>query len=469
MSSKRLSPTASLLRASRLFSLPPPLPRPDSESSSAVTFNSDTATAPYPTHAAIATPKSSLVRGDWGLKRPLPLRSTTRTSTPTIQISAVDSLEHITEFDSAGGHAITLRKYQEYNLPVSQVTGERRPSGSGSRSFDPRTLSGFEGNYDDTDLTGRETVDNERRWKYRGPWLPGKTEGEFMKYLRSQIRSQKGDFREFVRQDAARRKAADRRRIATERGDAPPTDGTAASSEIADDELQDYIVSLRKDENRLNELIQNFLDLPAYSMVPGSDDFGTASFLRRSVAMSAETEPPTTHPSAGLSYLRTASHIANHPILGPQEHHRPVQARVLIAPQSVTGRRNLAKLGVGGIVTEGQFHITSKPNETIPGVTVFDPKVEGGGKMWVHPIHVEVDADGRIKLSISRANDLVVAIHADGSESRSQGKESTATTNSVIAGSDDRPGKTQQYPLPANSELEELYSQARDSLREPIT
>src|SRR5690554_1357851 len=111
MSTRSVSPGGALLRASRMFSVPAPLQRPVSELASTVTFNSDSATLPHPTQLSISTPPSSLSKGDWGFKRNLPLRSTTKTSTPVIRISAVDTYEHITEFGSAADHTLTLRKW----------------------------------------------------------------------------------------------------------------------------------------------------------------------------------------------------------------------------------------------------------------------------------------------------------------------------------------------------------------------
>src|ERR1700710_1203320 len=119
MASRGVSPGGALLRASRIFSIPPPLPRPASDLSSIAIFNSETATLPHPIHLTITTPQTSLARGDWGFKRPLPLRSTTRTSTPLIRVHSIDTYEHITEFGSASDHAINLQKWQEMGVPLT--------------------------------------------------------------------------------------------------------------------------------------------------------------------------------------------------------------------------------------------------------------------------------------------------------------------------------------------------------------
>src|SRR5689334_15181708 len=104
-----LSPTANLLRNSRLFSIPNPLPRPPASvqfrDGAGVIKESETATRPFPTHQAIATTPKSAARGDWGLKRPLPVRSRLlQSGDPVVRVNALDTIEHITDFDSATDH-----------------------------------------------------------------------------------------------------------------------------------------------------------------------------------------------------------------------------------------------------------------------------------------------------------------------------------------------------------------------------
>src|ERR1700710_2293162 len=119
MASRSVSPGGALLRASRVFSIPPPLPRTPSDLSSTAVFSSDTATLPHPIHLSVITPQSSLARGDWGFKRPLPLRSTTKTSTPVIRIESIDTYEQVTEFGSAADHSLTIKKWEEMGVPIT--------------------------------------------------------------------------------------------------------------------------------------------------------------------------------------------------------------------------------------------------------------------------------------------------------------------------------------------------------------
>ena len=379
VSIKRLSPTANLLRTSRLFSLPPPLPKPDSDLRSSITFESDSATLPYPTHAAIETTNSSLGRGDWGLKRPLPLKSTTRTSTPTIYIDNVDSIDHITDFGSAAGHVLTLRKWQQMGTPLS-IAEEKSTRASGQLERYPRSV--FESNYDNTFQDDSDP--NKQRWKYKGPWLAGKTEGEFKQYVERDVKSRRLDFKRFLRKRLAEERRIARQREATENGeDLEGSDSVA----VSEGDVEVYIKRLRIDERTLHQLIEEYLDLPR--------DRGTA------MTSYDKKGPPTTHPSAGLSYLRTAAHTYNHPLLGPQEEPPPVQARV-IRPQTTATylKYDKALIGVGGVVAEDD-RLSFAHDKT--GLTGFNPDIPGGAKIYIrNPTRASVDPRGRIELLTRR-------------------------------------------------------------------
>ena len=389
MALKRMSPTASLLRTSRLFSLPPPLPKPASDFTATANFDSDTATSPYPTQVTIETTASSLGRGDWGLKRPLPRQSTyEKTTTPMLRIHNIDSIDHITDFDSAADHGLTLRKWQEMNLPVSLALSRTRASHT-----EP-PISAFEPDIDNTEGNGRGTTQG--RWKYKGPWLAGKSEGDFKEYTQKKVKPRKFEFRQFLKQRLAEKKTEERREAAIDGGE----DIQPGLVNVSGDDLEKYIKELRRDEKKLNALVEQFLDLPRAANTSGT----TTAYNERG--------PPTTHPSAGLSYLRTKSHIHNHPVLGPMAVEPPVQGRILL-PQRKGGRgaRNEALIGVGGIAADDSkvpFHKSGQQ----PGVTAFDPDIPGGAKLWVHPYTSSIDSQGRIELRWKdRADEHTMAIY----------------------------------------------------------
>ncbi|KAI4250508.1 MAG: hypothetical protein L6R40_000107 [Gallowayella cf. fulva] len=403
---KRLSPTASLLKTSRLFSLPPPLPRPSHDFTATSIFDSDTATLPYPTHAAIETTQSSLSRGDWGLKRPLPQKSTNNTSTPSIRIEDIDSIDHITEFESAADHALTLRKWQEIGLPVSMPVVQKGAMKSHEMLNTRRTppTSVFEAAYDNTER--QDGASNASRWKFQGPWLAGKTEGNFVQYLERHIKRRKLEFRNFVHDRLGKEKTLDRRRNAQERGES-----VVGEVEVTEEEVDFYLKQLRRDEVGLYKLVEDFLDLPV--SVDPQEAAGT--FV---VMMNSDKGPPKTHLSAGLSYLRTASHMTNHPVLGPMEEEPPVRARIL-RPQrtSAVKKHYCALLGIGGVAVEDVtvrtgFMSNQDPRgrREKPGIQSFDAEIEGGAKLWVLPDRASIDPHGRVKVHALRvtANDEAI-------------------------------------------------------------
>ena len=262
MSAARLSPAASLLRNSKLFSLPPTLTLPPQEASSETIASSDTATTPYPIRAAIETPRLSLNRGDWGLKRSLPLKTTTKTGTPVIRVQrGLDTPEHTVDFESAADHVLNLQKWQQLHMPVqypspvgpsydeTKVHGVFNHTRDNTTNISNETWTGIwpsispedralrvpksthdEGvefmrsKTEEAELTGRQPpVNHERRapaiqavkrWRYDGPWLAGMTGMEFNEFLEKKVRKRRKEFRGRVeaqwyldREAAARAKA----------------------------------------------------------------------------------------------------------------------------------------------------------------------------------------------------------------------------------------------------------------------
>ncbi|MCJ1267583.1 hypothetical protein MMC22_007468 [Lobaria immixta] len=400
--SATLSPTGRLLRTSRLFSLPPPLPRPGAKLAMSRP-ESDTATLPYPTHAAIETTRSSLKRGDWGLKRTLPRRLAKLSSTPLIRINDIDSIDHITEFESAADYTITLRKWQEMNVPIS-VALPPRATIDEARSFHP-SESVFETSFDNTDPGNGET--KSARWKFKGPWLASKSEGEFQQYVQKDVRRQKFAFREFLLSELRARMVEDQKRIALDSGQ----DFEPRWKPVAARDLNAFIRQLRQDRNSLHHLIEKFLDLPNYNVLSGQistkADLTSTTKTKEHVFM--EAGPPGTHPAAGLSYLRTASHVHNHPVLGPQQDEPPVQGRVL-RPRLPRAKDMRAFVGVAGVVTEDDRPSLNK--QTVPyGVAEFDPDAPGGTKNFFHPEHASIDSQGRVMLLVKHAKSDALTIY----------------------------------------------------------
>lgn len=386
MSVSRISPTANLLRSSRLFALPQQL-NPIASSDLGViraTADSDTATLPHPIHAAIETSESALGRGDWGLKRPLPLKSTTKSSSPNIFIENVDSIDHITDFGSANDHTRTLEKWQETALSFSRYAQN-----------DKEALSSvFESKTDNTYAANRASAKN--RWKFRGPWLAGQSRGNFDDYLQKRLRKKIPAFREYLGKILLSKKIVDQRQaMLEEEGVNASAQSEVQETAITDSELDEFIKQLRKNTSstRLEGYVQDFLDLPR-------EESQRASQIHQDIQTSG---PPSTHPSAGLSYLRSHSHTFNHPTYGPQDNKPPVQARVLAAQEHQKGRkRSNAVLGIAGVVANDS-KVTFTRRDEEEDVAILNPDKPGGGKVWLQLRKATINPQGRIELGNQRA------------------------------------------------------------------
>ena len=430
----RLSPSASLLRNSRLFALPPPLAPSSQEVSSAPEGRSDTSTLPYPTRAAIEAPMFAVNKGDWGLKRPLPLKSTMKSMTtgktgaPIIRIQGgIDTREHIADFESARDHAHTLKKWQNLHMPISapqvDTSGRETPS-----------ESVFDSSYDNTsnlpNITGhgREntgvwpnvppeflsnvnpqgqpvrrtfTTPAPKRWRYDGPWLAGMSGMEFEAYLANQVRTRKAEFKEKVRAHMIAEKTSGQKAEAMEKGE-----GVGSASEpieVTENELAEYMRTLRTKPETFGTLITDFLDLPEGPAFPKSAQFYESDRWhngRSTVAARVYTDagPPKTHPSAGLSYLKIGPKVyaRNDPVYGPLALNQPIQARVLKTRRQATAV--MGSLGVAGVVANTVE--TSGVRSNI--FEAFSPKA-GGHKRVVRPVSASVNSNGTVNLSVKMA------------------------------------------------------------------
>ncbi|EAS33340.1 uncharacterized protein CIMG_04364 [Coccidioides immitis RS] len=400
----RLSPTANLLRKSRLFSLPQSLSHPATPTSSSTVVESDTATLPFPIRAAIATPPSSLARGDWGLKRPLPAKSTTESSSsPVVRVNHLDTFEHVTDFESAADHATTLKKWQELFLPLSTVLNTGIPSAAGGG----RHLSVFEKSADNTHESKNVDDLNAKRFRFKGPWLAGQTETEFQNYLKS-VRKQRPQFLQRLRQVLAERKASESRKALLDRGE--PIGERQVSQELSDEEFETALRALRANPEALGPEIHKFLDLATPPNVP--DQYLTRRRWTAGPSNISSTEyvthgPPTTHPSAGLSYLRTKAHMDNHPVVGPQQQPKPVEARVLSAKRAQKLR---TVIGVGGIVVDDLKSQGWRQNRSLGGPVGPDPDAPGGSKYWVKAERAAIRSDGRVELQVGRPSEAAKSL-----------------------------------------------------------
>ncbi|RMZ79285.1 hypothetical protein DV737_g3505, partial [Chaetothyriales sp. CBS 132003] len=440
----RLSPAASLLRGSKLFALPAAIPLPPSKPSAEPTAASDTATTIYPTRAALVTPRTSLLRGDWGLKRALPLRSTTDTSTPSIRLPTdIDSEGHVTDFESAADHVQTVAKWQEVHFQV-----KNQPSWVADRRMSSRLDGGgpsvFHAGLDNTTVKSegalqraqsaeaRETAiegpehlreafnqfrsDREahalgaaqplppppkpqppkkvdaKRWRYAGPWLAGLSELEFEAYLRQLDKQKIAVFEDHLKAKI---------RVRKERESAGKADnGTVAlpQIEVTEQDLKDEMRTLRHSPSTFGPEIADFLDLPdGPANAPVFTSRSEARWSQRSTPTVASLSyrivgPPRTHPSAGFSYVTSNQYAKNSAQYGPQlpTYHLPTRHL-----KDRRGRDDGQQvLGIGGFVarnTSSGYH----------DVAEWWPR-KNGPKLVADLKEITVAQDGSIELEAQR-------------------------------------------------------------------
>ncbi|KAH7143837.1 mitochondrial ribosomal protein MRP51 [Dactylonectria macrodidyma] len=418
MGGRNLSPGGTLLRSSRLFSVPKPLPDPPVTNLHVGNRNSPTMTRAYPQYQAITSPLSSREKGDWGFKRPFPLKTTLSTTTPLIRVKQVDSIENVTDFSSAADLSLSLEKFRELGIALSIPKGSDR--GPVHAQTEQWHKSVFE---EDMDFTGpREGKAGDKRWKFKGPWLARMHEGEFVEYLEKKVRPKRAQFRQLLKDKLAADKTAHQATIAKDQGKtAPPS---VLPNDITEDEFTTYIRSLRSDRATLYELVSKFLDLAPLGqpvgiiqtiLSPGDNAVAESPY--------GKSGPPPSHPSAGISYLRTNSYMENHPVYGPQGRHTPVKSRVVF-PRG----NSPAKLGVGGFVADApagdEFNMRYERNRThgrvkmLKGVQHLDTSTYGGAKAYVEPQTASIDPSGKVVLQLRQASpeSQVIAKESHGRE-----------------------------------------------------
>ncbi|KAL7272684.1 hypothetical protein RUND412_004493 [Rhizina undulata] len=339
MTSKCRSPAAALLRNSRLMAMPQPIPAPPSHNIYAPP------PAPYPTMQAIATPPASHARGEWGLKRDLPLK----TKNVYLRYKDLDTLEHFTTFESAHDDVFTLRKWQEMDIPLTK--SPLLPGKSTSFEY-PETV--FDGNM--------ETHPETYQWRYNAPLLSSMTPGELQAFIKKHVKPRRTEFSLFVT------KAAQRKKLSQEYKKmdiAPPESELAKIEELRVGDPAD-LLPLRNDPVELQRMVASFLGLPV------------------------DVAPYRVHPSAGLHYTRSAAYLPNDPHHGPQQIPRPILGRHLnFAPQ--VGML----VGVGGIVAKVDDSST---------INRGGPRNENRfSTSHYSPHKAFIDSNGRINLTVSPA------------------------------------------------------------------
>jgi hypothetical protein len=306
-------------------------------------------------------------------------------------------MEHVTDFRSASDHTMTLKKFQELNLPISVP----------SPHVDTRPRSVFE---EDGDVTAIEpdqakAIEN-KRWKFKGPWLAGMTDGEFNKWLEKNVRTKRVEFRAYLKEVYAKELTEEQRVEAIR--DNLPIPPEVKAGDITEDHLVEYLRDIRQDRLVLFRHVSRFLDLAPLTT---ETEYLSSMKLYRSQSFDDESPygingPPITHPSAGLSYLRTPNFIDNHPIYGPQKYHPVVKARVL-KPRNVGTGVHDPVIGVAGFVANRALDQRNLGNPTSfnsprgKPLAQLDLERPGGSKLYYKLDSASIDSSGRVRINVS--------------------------------------------------------------------
>ena len=399
--------------------MPAPIPGATGDFSSATKHHSPTATTPHPTRLTVTTPFSSRKDGDWGFKRPLPLRTTTTSTYPLLRIKQVDSIEHITDFQSASDHTITLEKFQDLHMPITVPPRE----GGSYVVRDTGRLESIKSVFEeDSDVTAIPEEKNEelqnKRWRFKGPWLAGMADGEFKEYLEKEARGRRTEFREFLRKRLAVQLTNDQARKASEEASEDVPD-PVSPEQVTNEQLTKYIKRLRGDPVELYQLVGLFLDLAplANPIDPGNMTPGK-TYTYYAENPYSHTGPPKTHPSAGISYLRTHKFQENHPLYGPQLSHAPVQARVVMPRHPPSGNPNPV-VGVGGFIVKPDRNSTfnnfksAYRNQLDRSLIEFDLETPGGVKKFTNLKDAYVDSSGRIIMRVDNPKPMAQVVQKE--------------------------------------------------------
>ena len=328
-----------------------PAPVPPPPSSSIVSPPS----SPYPTLQAITTTRSSAHRGDWGLKRGLPLRASHKTT--YLRYRDLDTIEHMTTFESAHDDVLTLKKWQEMDIPL--MKGESM--GEYTLGATPADRIGYF-NHKTTVFDGREAKSENYKWRYKGPYIAGMSEKELREYIKKSILPRKDEFCAYVKERQNVDMLKQKYSYSGASSEVYKTQAEIEREAALMGEKEVDMMALRDDPSRLERLVIEFLDIPT-------------------------TRPYQTHTSAGLHYTRSYAYAHNDPEEGPQ---RP--------KQGIPSRR-LNHLGSAGMLV-GVGGVVARLNHTFGR---FRPE----DRFQVHKVRplkgASINSGGRIVLDVEQA------------------------------------------------------------------
>jgi len=213
---------------------------------------------------------------------------------------------------------------------------------------------------------------------------------EFDTFLSGITRGKKAAFRAYVKQHLTGQRMEQQRAAAFEEGRAGAAEEVPV--EVTEEDVTQYLRQLRSEPGKFGPLIVGFFDL-ADGPKPSFETTDPWSYGRDTISADPyrESGPPRTHPSAGLSYLKSEMFSQNDILVGPRDNRPPVAARLLKSIPA-THNRNIPYVGVAGFVVPQPQH-TSLTDYNWK----WDP-VKNGPKLVVTPTSVTVSQVGKVEI-----------------------------------------------------------------------
>lgn len=202
-----------------------------------------------------------------------------------MRVTELDTIERFMTFESANDDVLTLKKWQEIDLPLV-----KSPALVGELSAATRPLDSV---FDDNSSAGEGY-----KWKYLGPFLLDMPADEFKRYVLKKVKPRQKEFEAFVEERMA---------------------AATADGETGKVKVEVNMNELRADTLKFLGLVTDFLDIPR-----------------------SGGRPYRTHPSAGLHYTRSAAHIPYDPEHGP----RPSRS---VPGRSLNSGPATPVVGIGGV------------------------------------------------------------------------------------------------------------------------
>ncbi|KAF3903798.1 hypothetical protein AA313_de0202488 [Arthrobotrys entomopaga] len=356
MTSKSLGPTANLIRQSRLMAMPPPL--------SHALSDSQYYRPPHPTHQAITTPESSRRRGDWGLKRPIPRK----VESTYIRYNNIDTMEHMTKIESSHDTVLTLKKWQEMDIPMG-ISDAKANRFTSAFYFDT-TASSTSPNGNSPQTFSANV--SEPVWGYREKSVQAMTPGELKTFVSERLIPRRHEFEDFAEKwfDQLLKSPPPQQpspaTIGTDTGEvaaAPATDTVADQKNpppILDAQLEKPSPSDSSSHERTP--LPNFSTAPLSERLKSlrSDPIQSYNVIHNFLKIPLKQIPMTVHPSGGLYYILDSSYLENHPERGPNQD-REVPARLIYKQdgKDINSNRRRMYYVIGGIVQPAQHEMTT--------------------------------------------------------------------------------------------------------------